>query len=118
MSLSSYDLCVVVRSENVAEAHALGAKDVMRVYRSSDEISHAPQHISEEDRRLWRSEVLFLGTWFPERGPFLVELVQLGVPLTIRGANWDKAPEWGHLKNHWRGTSKGRTTPKPFSARA
>jgi spore maturation protein CgeB len=103
MSLSSYDLCVVVRSENVAEARALGAKDVMRVYRSSDEITHAPKQISEEDRRFWESEVLFLGTWFPERGPFLLELVKLGVPLTVRGANWDKAPEWSQLKNHWRG---------------
>ena len=103
MSLSSYDLCVVVRSENVAEAQALGARDVMRVYRSSDEISHAPIRMSEEDRRTWAAEVLFLGTWFPERGPFLVELVKLGVPLTIRGANWDKASEWSILKSHWRG---------------
>ena len=45
-------------------------------------------------RKRWHAEALFLGTWFPERGPFLVELVKLGVPLSIRGANWSKAPEW------------------------
>jgi spore maturation protein CgeB len=102
-SLSYYDLCVVVRDENVAEARRLGARNVMRVYRSSDEVSHAPRGVSAEDRKRWHAEVLFLGTWFPERGPFLVELVELGVPLTIRGANWNKAPEWAVLKRYWEG---------------
>ena len=46
---------------------------------------------------------MFLGSWFPERGPFLAELVRLGVPLTIRGANWNKAPEWPALRPYWKG---------------
>jgi spore maturation protein CgeB len=46
---------------------------------------------------------LFLGTWFPERGPFLLELIELGVPLTIRGANWQKAREWPELKGYFKG---------------
>ena len=102
-SLSSYDLCVVVRSENVDEATRLGAKNVLRVYRSSDEISHSPRVLTQADRDQWNADVLFLGTWFPERGPFLLELIKLGVPVTIRGANWSKAPEWSALQPYWRG---------------
>jgi spore maturation protein CgeB len=102
-SLSSYDLCVVVREENVAEAKQLGAKQVLRVYRSSDEVTHAPRPVTAADHERWKSEVLFLGTWFPERGPFLLDLVKLGVPLTIRGANWNKAPEWHTLQSYWKG---------------
>jgi spore maturation protein CgeB len=102
-SVSLYDLCVVVRSENVVEAKRLGAKDVMLVCRSSDEIAHAPRAVSDAEAQRWRSEVLFLGTWFPERGPFLVELMKLGVPLTIRGANWQKAREWPILKPFFKG---------------
>lgn len=102
-SVPHYDLCVVVRSENIAEAKRLGAKDVMRVYRSSDEVAHAPRRISVTDATRWHADVLFLGTWFPERGPFLVELIKLGVPLTIRGANWKKAPEWPILQAHFKG---------------
>jgi spore maturation protein CgeB len=102
-SVSFYDLCVVVRSENVAEARRLGARDVMRVYRSSDEVAHAPRIITEADAKRWQADVLFLGTWFPERGPFLVELVKLGVPLTIRGAQWKKAPEWPTLRPYFKG---------------
>jgi spore maturation protein CgeB len=102
-SLSFYDLCVVVRSENVAEARHLGAKNVLRVYRSSDEVTHAPRVLTQQDRERWNAEVLFLGTWFPERGPFFLELVKLDVPLTIRGANWNKAPEWPALQPYWKG---------------
>ena len=102
-SVPFYDLCVVVRAENVVEARRLGAKDVMRVYRSSDEIAHAPRAITQEDATQWHADVLFLGTWFPERGPFLLELIELGVPLTIRGANWQKAREWPVLKGYFKG---------------
>lgn len=102
-SLPFYDLNVVIRQDNVEEIEGLNAKRVIRVYRSADEVSHAPRRLEEKDCKNWSSEVLFLGTWFPERGPFLLELIQLGVPLTIRGANWHKAPEWSLLKNYWKG---------------
>ena len=107
-SLKYYDLCAVVRAENVAEARALGARDVLRVYRSADEVSHAPRPLDDADRKSWQSEVMFLGTWFPERGPFLLELTRLGVPLTIRGANWNKAAEWPELQKFWKGGGAAR----------
>lgn len=102
-SLPYYDQTTVVRRENIDESKLLGATNVVRIYRSADEISHAPRLLSEQDHQTWGSNVLFLGTWFPERGPFLLELVQRGVPLTIRGSNWHKAPEWPQLKPYWKG---------------
>lgn len=102
-SLPHYDLNIVIRQENVTEIKVLKAKKVIRVYRSADEVSHAPRILNEKDFQKWGSEVLFLGTWFPERGPFLLELIQFGVPLTIRGANWHKATEWPLLKSYWKG---------------
>lgn len=102
-SVAFYDLCVVMRPVNVTEAKVLGAKRVIRMNRAADEVTHAPRVISDIDRTRWSSDVLFLGTWFPERGPFLTALVKLGVPLTIRGANWDKAPEWRELQPYWKG---------------
>lgn len=100
-----YDLCVVMRNENVTEARAHGVRNVLRVYRSADEVSHAPRPLSPQDRERWRADVLFLGTWFPERGPFLLELIKRGVPLTIRGHKWQRAPEWEQLKSYWKGGS-------------
>lgn len=100
---SSYDLLAVVREENVEECGRLGARRVLRVWRSADEVSHSPRPMNTKTRKEWESEVLFLGTWMPERGPFLLKLIQLGVPLSIRGAHWQKAPEWDRLRHHWIG---------------
>lgn len=102
-SAALYDLLAVVREDNLPELEALGAHHVVRVYRSADEVSHAPRALTAHDHLSWRSEVLFLGSWFPERGPFLLDLIRLGVPLTIRGPNWHKAPEWLDLKPSWAG---------------
>ena len=102
-ALPHYDAVFVVRLANVSEAYRCGARQVCRVWMSADEVTHAPRGLTVEDHRRWDCEVLFLGTWMPERGPFLVRLVELGVPLTIRGGRWDKAPEWADLRPYWKG---------------
>ena len=102
-ALPFYDIVVVPRAMNVPEARALGARNVVCVHRSADEINHAAVALTDADRAQWTSEVLFLGTWMPERGPFLVALMERGVPLAIRGTAWQKAPEWDRLKTAWRG---------------
>jgi hypothetical protein len=98
-----YDLVVVVRDPNVPEARGLGARNVMQVWRAADEVAHAPRTPSAEDRARYGSEVAFVGTYFPERGPFLAELVKRGVPLTIYGDHWQRAREWSLLAPYWRG---------------
>ena len=98
-------LLAVVRAENVAEARARGARAVMQVWRSSDEneVAHAPRKLSVEQRQRFASEMVFVGTWMPERGPFMAELIRRGVPLSIWGDRWQKAHEWPQLAPHWRG---------------
>jgi hypothetical protein len=101
-ALPSYDQLVVVRACNVQEAYDRGARKVLRVFMSADEIAHAPRQLSGDERRQWESEVVFVGTAFPERGPFLVQLVKLGLPLTIYGQRYERLPEWPTLRHHWR----------------
>lgn len=102
-AVPEYDLLAVVRAENVAEARARSARAVMQVWRSADEVAHATRELSIDQRRRFASEVVFVGTWMPERGPFMAELVRRGVPLSIWGNRWQKAPEWPQLAPHWRG---------------
>ena len=97
-----YDLLAVVRRVNVAEAYSLGAKKVLRVFMAVDELD-GPREITLQDRRRFSHEVLFIGTWMPERGPFLQELLKAGVPLAIYGNDWQKAPEWPALQTAWQG---------------
>jgi len=98
-----YDLVVVLRECNVAEAFAQGATNVTRVFMSADEVAHVAQYITDADARRFASDVAFVGTWMPERGPFLARLAALNVPLSIYGDRWQKAPEWPVLKAFWRG---------------
>ncbi|WP_263819270.1 CgeB family protein [Salinibacter sp.] len=100
-AVPEYDLITVVREPNVQEAYERGATDVLRVYRSADEVVHAPLELSQEEEEKWSSEVTFVGTWFPERGPFMKRLIERGVPLTIRGNSWQKADEWNTIKPYW-----------------
>ncbi|MCL1926183.1 MAG: glycosyltransferase [Syntrophorhabdaceae bacterium] len=106
-ALPIYDLVVVVRVENIAEAYEAGARKVLRVYFSADEVAHAPLKLTLEDRSRFASEVSFIGTWMPERGPFLARLLELGVPLTIYGERWKKSKEWPILRSVWQEPQMG-----------
>jgi hypothetical protein len=102
-SLKYIDVAVVVREPNVDEALEAGAKDVHRVFMSYDPVAHAPVVPSADEIKEWSSDVSFIGTWMPERGPILARLIELGVPLTIRGNWWQKAPEWDSIRRAWKG---------------
>lgn len=102
-AVPEYDLLAVLREVNVAEARALGARRVLRVWMSYDPVAHRPRKLTPEQTARWATDVVFVGTWMPERGPFLRRLVELGVPLSIFGDHWAKAPEWPALAGVHRG---------------
>jgi spore maturation protein CgeB len=104
-TISSYDLVVVVRRETEEEARVLGARKVLRVLRSYDEIAHQPFANVADIPAKFHSEVIFIGTWMPheKRDEFMLELVRQGVPLTIWGPRWERSPHWATLQGTYRG---------------
>ena len=102
-ALPEVDVLAVVRAPNVAEAAAYGARNVVRIWASADDVAHCPRLLTGGARAQYASEVAFIGTWMPERGPFLAQLLERGVPLAIWGDRWHKAPEWPQLRRCWRG---------------
>ncbi len=70
----------------------------MLVREAADEVVHRPIELNAEDLRRFSCKVAFIGTWMPERGPFLMRLVERGVPLRIYGRRWNKAPEYTKLR--------------------
>lgn len=93
-SLSLYDLVVVPRDSTRDAALAHGARQALSVMFTADERVHRPVVLSTADRAKFGAEVSFVGTWMPERGPFMKHLLDLGVPLRIFGPRWTKAPEY------------------------
>jgi spore maturation protein CgeB len=104
-----YDLVVVVRRETEKECISLGAKKVLRVFRSYDEVAHKPFDNYNEIPLSFRSEVAFIGTWMrhEKRDLFVLELIQHGIPMSIWGDRWQKSPYWKLLKNYYRGGALG-----------
>jgi hypothetical protein len=102
-ALPAYDFCVVVREESAHEYRKLGARAVLQVYRGYDEVAHASRPASEAAAARWRGQILFVGTWMPERSGLLLPLVSAGLPLAIYGNRWEKAPEAQALRGVLRG---------------
>jgi spore maturation protein CgeB len=92
-AVPDYDLIVTPRASSAAAARELGAKRVMEVTFAADEVVHRPPQ-PRPGRDL---DVVFAGTWMPGRGPLLVRLLELGVPLRIFGPRWSKAPDYPAL---------------------
>jgi spore maturation protein CgeB len=108
-ALPSYDICISVRDETIRGFSEHGARRALQVWRSYDELAHAPfadpAHISER----FRSEVAFIGTWMRGEGrdSFLMELADRGINISIWGNRWERSPLWDRLKAHWKGPNLG-----------
>jgi hypothetical protein len=102
-ALPLYDLVTVPRAVNIAEAKMAGARNVLRVWMTADEIAHRPRKITAEDMQHFGSEICFVGTWMPERGPFIRALLRAGLPVSIWGNHWRKAGCWREIEPCWRG---------------
>lgn len=103
-AVAEYDLIAAVREVNIDEIKMAGGRNVLHIFRSADETAHFPRALTESDYKFFSSEVVFVGTWMPERGPFMADLARQGVPLSIWGDAWDKADEWSVLRSYWRGS--------------
>jgi len=100
-----YDLIIVVRDVNVYEAYQYGAKQVLRVFITADEIEHAPLPLSDQDAIKWKNDVVFIGTYMPERSTFLSTLIEAGLPVSIYGDLWPRSPEWSTLQKAWKSSA-------------
>lgn len=97
-ALPLFDLCATPRISTAEE----GARRGLRMHRfvqTADEAVHKPRPFDATDRARYGSDVSFIGTWMPERGPFVARLLDAGVQVRIFGGNWHKAPEYERLKS-------------------
>jgi spore maturation protein CgeB len=96
-ALPVYDLFVTPRRSSQIAALEAGASRAVEIMQSADEEIHRHVTLLGDERQTLGSEVVFAGTWMPERGPFMKRLVDRGVPLRIFGPRWTKAPEYEAL---------------------
>lgn len=106
-AIPAYDLCVVVRAMNVREFQTLGARDVMRVWMSHDEVAHRPLDARRPVDTQYDNDVVFIGRRMKgeDRDLFMLSLVRQGLKPAIWGDNWQSSTLWPDLQPYWRGTS-------------
>lgn len=97
-ALRQYDLIATHRISSANGAARAGARRVLLVREAADEVVHRPIEMSDDDLARFSSKVAFVGTWMPERGPFMLRLVERGVPIRVYGGRWNKAPEYEKLR--------------------
>ena len=107
-AIPEYDLCAVVRVESEQEFRLLSAPKVIRIWRSYDEVAHAPFPSEMNIPAKFRSEVAFIGTWMKGEGQggrdyFLRKLVEAGLPISIWGGRWHRSACWPSLEPFVRG---------------
>lgn len=110
-ALPFYDLCFFVRSETALEALALGARRVLRVLTSYDEVLHTARHLTSDPHEQLQPVVSFIGTFIPgeSRDRFLAALIQAGLPMRLIGNQWQLSSLWPVLQSIYQGP--GRTGP-------
>lgn len=99
--LPFHDLTILPRHQNIRQAAEHGAKKPFFVPHSYDPVAHDPGQVHNPLRGA--RPLVFVGSWMPERGPFMTRLLQAGLPLQIFGDHWQKAPESAFLRRAWQG---------------
>lgn len=108
-ALQLYDMCVVMRHQNVKEFYKIGAKKVLRLHMSYDEIIHKPYDRLVEIPSKFKSDVVFIGTWMrgENRDEFILGLIDSGINVSIWGDRWEKSTHWNKIKPFFKGKSLG-----------
>lgn len=109
-NLSLYDLCIVMRQVNELEYRFYGARRVIRVWMSFDELVHSPS----VDGRSSLSNISFIGTYrsVENRDQFLCNLLRSGLNIEVWGNGWGKSSKYEKLQYHYHGPAVGNIYTK------
>ena len=106
-SIALYDLCVTVRQPTAGDMSRAGAKKVVNVRFSHDEVAHAPLAQGTPVPQEFLSDIVFVGTWIRGEGreKCLEHLRKAGLHVSIWGERWNKSHEKALVKECWKGMS-------------
>ncbi len=97
-ALTRYDLVAVPRESSATAGRALGGR-MTRVWFAADEVVHRARPFDAGDAARYGSDIAFVGTWMPERGPLVARLLDAGINVRVYGPRWHKAPEYARIRH-------------------
>ncbi len=94
-----YDLTVTFHKSRITMGKKYGLKKTLLVLPTYQKNVHCKHKISNKENKILSSNVIFIGTWFPERGIFFKKLIDLGLDIKIYGNRWKKDPDYSLIKS-------------------
>lgn len=98
-----YDFVFPTKEVNVHELSRYNKNIEFFPFSYSEKIHKPPQNENEEDRKKWATDVVFVGTRYPERTrqlEYLVSNIGGGIELKIYGNNWNTIAGNSPLKKY------------------
>ena len=68
-----------------------GVKKTLLLWPTYQKDVHCRQKLSNKEKKLLSSDIVHIGTWFPERGDFFYKLIRLGLKIKIYGTRWKRS---------------------------
>lgn len=97
-AIPEYDLIITPKSFNVEEYRRAGARKTMYLPYAYDPRVHYPVEVSQEERRIYGSDVVFVGTKRRARVGQLEYAQRSGCDLKIWGDRWNRLAIWSPLR--------------------
>ena len=93
-----YDLIAYQQDSRIKLSKKLGLKNSLLVLPPYGKKIHCKQKLTSAEKIKYNNDVIFVGTWSPQKGIFLKKLIDLGLSLKIYGTRWDNDPNYKSLK--------------------
>ena len=94
-----YDIIVYQDASRIRLAKKIGLKNSLLVLPPYQKNVHCRQKLTNIEKKKYKNDVIFIGTWSCEKGIFLKKLMDLGLNLKIYGTRWNKDSNYQSLKS-------------------
>ena len=94
-----YDLIAYQDYSRIELSKKLGLKNSILVLPPYEKNVHKKHILTKHEKSIFKNDVIFIGTWSPQKGIFMKKLIQLGLNIKIYGGLWDKDPNFTFLKS-------------------
>jgi hypothetical protein len=115
-ALPAYDLCITTKERELDDYAALGARRVAFSWQGYDHTIHKSVELSEEERDLYTSDLVFVGQHMPKRAEYLAAIVSsTDLRLNLFGRGWKGGSTGKILGAYDRGWLYGEDYAKAIS---
>ncbi len=91
-----YDLLIFYHEDRIKKSKIIGLQNTFYIHAPYDKEVHKKKKSLNIQKK---NDIVFIGTWFAERGIFFRKLIDLGLNIKIYGTRWEKDPNFKYFKS-------------------